>query len=309
MNDIVPAQTRATALTPKTYEQAVQFAQMIAKSSMVPPDYRGKPENILLALQLGAELGLAPLQAIQSIATINGKPAVYGDAALALVRASPLCEDVLETMAGEGEDRAAVCVAKRRGKAPVTGRFSVKEAKRAGLWGKAGPWQNYPRRMLQMRARSFALRDAFPDVLRGLIVAEEAQDYPTVDQRSTGREPIDVTPVDTKADLDAFAGIAPTESPAAPSPNAPPTPEAATRSEPVGDLLQEPAPPPLTRWKMPKDPSARDWQAFADFIDQHLSDGTSGKALRADNETALRRLRDSDPALYDSVQEKLSAGR
>jgi hypothetical protein len=50
------------------------------------------------------------------------------------------------------------------------------DAKRAGLWTKAGPWQTYPRRMLQMRARSFALRDAFPDVLKGLISVKEALD-------------------------------------------------------------------------------------------------------------------------------------
>lgn len=70
----------------------------------------------------------------------------------------------------------AVCIAKRHGSSPVTARFSVMDAKRAGLWTKAGPWQTYPRRMLQMRARSFALRDAFPDVLKGLISVEEALD-------------------------------------------------------------------------------------------------------------------------------------
>jgi hypothetical protein len=70
----------------------------------------------------------------------------------------------------------AVCIAKRHGSTPVTARFSVMDAKRAGLWTKAGPWQTYPRRMLQMRARSFALRDAFPDVLKGLISVEEALD-------------------------------------------------------------------------------------------------------------------------------------
>ena len=47
----------------------------------------------------------------------------------------------------------AVCIAKRHGSTPVTARFSVMDAKRAGLWTKAGPWQTYPRRMLQMRAR------------------------------------------------------------------------------------------------------------------------------------------------------------
>jgi len=75
---------------------------------------------------------------------------------------------------------AAVCQAKRRGYAkPTIATFSVADAKKAGLWGKSGPWQQYPKRMLQLRARGFALRDAFPDVLRGLVTAEEAQDYST----------------------------------------------------------------------------------------------------------------------------------
>ncbi len=55
--------------------------------------------------------------------------------------------------------------------------FSMDDAKRAGLAGKKGPWQDYPRRMRQMRARSFALRDAFADALRGLSVREEVMDY------------------------------------------------------------------------------------------------------------------------------------
>jgi hypothetical protein len=63
----------------------------------------------------------------------------------------------------------------------VTVSFSVSDAKRAGLWGKSGPWANYPERMLKYRARGFCLRDAFPDVLKGLITIEEANDYPTVD--------------------------------------------------------------------------------------------------------------------------------
>jgi hypothetical protein len=70
----------------------------------------------------------------------------------------------------------AVCVAKRKGRTPVTAKFSVEDAKRAGLWAKQGPWSAYPKRMLQMRARGFALRDAFPDVLKGMITAEEAID-------------------------------------------------------------------------------------------------------------------------------------
>jgi hypothetical protein len=187
-------------LAPTTFTEAMEFAKALAQSSMVPNEYRGRPENIVLAMQWGMELGLAPLQAIQNIAVINGKPSVYGDALLAMVRGSPVCEDVIEGFEGSGDTLTAICEARRKGRAPVTARFSVADAKKANLWGKSGPWTQYPRRMLQMRARGFALRDAFPDVLRGVISREEAQDYPVDVGQPRGM--VDVTP---KADLDNFA--------------------------------------------------------------------------------------------------------
>lgn len=166
------------SLAPRTFDEALRFAELAANSTLVPASYKGKPADVLLAVQLGAELGLSPMQAIQNVSVINGRPSLWGDAMLAVVRASPTCEDVVERIEGEGDAMAAVCIAKRRGASPVEARFSVADAKRAGLWNKQGPWQQYPRRMLQMRARSFALRDAFPDLLRGLVAAEEAADIP-----------------------------------------------------------------------------------------------------------------------------------
>jgi hypothetical protein len=172
-----------------TFEDAFRFSKLVATSDFAPKDFRGKPESCLLAIQHGAELGLSPMQSLQSIAVVNGRPSVYGDTALAVCKGSPVCEWVRETIEGEGEHMIAVCQAKRRGDAqPVESRFGVAEAKKAGLWGKQGPWTQYPRRMLQMRARGFALRDAFPDVLRGLVTAEEAADYTHVET-----EPVRVT--------------------------------------------------------------------------------------------------------------------
>jgi len=183
---------------PATITEAMEFSKMLADSSMVPRAYQGKPQDIMVCVQWGYEIGLQPMQALQNIAVINGKPSVYGDAAMALVQASPVCEGVEEYMEGEGTaNPVAVCVANRKGRKPVTARFSVEDAKRAGLWGKQGPWQAYPKRMLAMRARGFALRDAFPDVLKGLITAEEAQDFPDEAKPQqakdiTPRNPLDV---------------------------------------------------------------------------------------------------------------------
>jgi hypothetical protein len=173
--------------------EAIEFSKMLAESSMVPRAYQGKPQDIMVCVQWGYELGLAPMQALQNIAVINGKPSVYGDAMAALVQASPVCEGIEETLENEGSaNPVAVCIAKRKNRTPVIAKFSVEDAKRAGLWGKQGPWTAYPKRMLQMRARGFALRDAFPDVLKGLISAEEAEDFPT---ENNGKSIKDITPM------------------------------------------------------------------------------------------------------------------
>ena len=185
--------TPARGLSLATMDDAFRFATMVAKSDFAPKDFRGKPESCLLAIQHGSEIGLSPMQSLQNIACINGRPAIWGDAALAVAMASPVCEYVREHIEGDGDQAVAVCEAKRRGyEKPTVARFSMVDAKRAGLAGKSGPWTQYPRRMLQLRARGFALRDAFPDVLKGLITAEEAQDYPKPEPAA--RQPVQVRP-------------------------------------------------------------------------------------------------------------------
>jgi len=192
MTHEISTQRASTGLALQTFDDAFRFAKMVAASEFAPKDFKGKPESCLLAIQHGSEVGLSPMQSLQSIAVINGRPTIWGDAALALVQSSPVCEYVREYTDGEGENLTAVCEAKRRGyPAPTVVRFSVADAKKAGLWGKSGPWQSYGSRMLSLRARGFALRNAFADALRGLITAEEAQDYPTPEP---AREPVVVRP-------------------------------------------------------------------------------------------------------------------
>lgn len=161
-------------LSPQNFEQALTFSNYLADSDLVPKDFKGKAGNCLIAMQWGAELGLKPLQALQNLAIINGRPSLWGDAVLALVRGSPACEWVIEEDNGD----TATCRVKRRGEPEQSRSFSMHDAKAAGLAGKQGPWTQYPKRMRQMRARAFALRDVFPDVLRGLPIAEEVQDTP-----------------------------------------------------------------------------------------------------------------------------------
>lgn len=153
-----------------------RFANIIAVSGFAPKGLE-KPESIMIAIQHGAEIGLGPMQALQSIAVINGRPSIYGDTALGLVRASGKLEYYTQRLEGKGDDCRAIVKCKRvNDPEPIETSFSVGDAKKAGLWGKQGPWTNYPERMLMWRARGFALRDGFGDVLKGLHIAEESLD-------------------------------------------------------------------------------------------------------------------------------------
>ncbi len=172
-------------IVPKNLDQLHRYAQWVLQSGLAPKGLNN-PAAIVVAIEHGLEIGLMPMQAVQSIAVINGRPSIYGDALLALIRSHPQCDDVEEWLEGEGENMVAHCRMVRRGKStPVERTFSVADARKAKLWSKPGPWQEYPKRMLQMRARAWAGRDCFPDALKGIQCAEEAMDMPprTVESR------------------------------------------------------------------------------------------------------------------------------
>ena len=166
--------SRQTALAPANFIEVTKFAQIMSKSDMIPKAYRGKPADMIGAIMYGYEIGLGPMQALRSVAMINGNPSLWGDAALALVQGHAEFEDIIE----EQTDEAATCIVKRKLRSPVKRTFTAADAARAGLLAKKGVWDQYRKRMLQMRARGFALRDSFADVLSGISLAEEAMDYP-----------------------------------------------------------------------------------------------------------------------------------
>lgn len=174
-----PLPAFASSLVPTSVKEAMEMATMLSKSNIVPKDFYGKPENCFVAIGFGMEIGLPPLQAVQNIMTVNGRPSLWGDAVLALVMGSGLCEQFEESSSSEAMKQGfGRCKVKRAGMKEMEVTFSMEDAKKAGLLGKPGPWQQYTGRMLQLRARSWALRDCFPDVLKGIQVREEVDDYP-----------------------------------------------------------------------------------------------------------------------------------
>lgn len=177
---------RPRPLLPRSLKEARQLAELLSTSKLVPKGF-DTPKTCLVGILYGMELGLSPISALQRMAVIEGRPTIWGDAALSLVQSSGLLQSIREDISeqedpnrrdgkdfGDGTYFVATCAVQRSGRTDlVVSSFSEKDAKRAGLWQKKGPWTDYPKRMLTMRARAFALRDAFPDVLAGLYIREE----------------------------------------------------------------------------------------------------------------------------------------
>lgn len=183
----LPTGGKIAAIVPMDIDQAYRLSKAIALSGMAPKSYGGDENKIMVGIMHGMEVGMTPMVALQSIANINGMPSLWGDGALGLVQASGLLEDIEETLAGTGDDMVATCRAVRKGRhTPIIRTFSMRDAITAGLKGKQGPWTTNPKRMLQMRARGFTLRDGFPDVLRGLGIREEVQDMGNLVEGSDG---------------------------------------------------------------------------------------------------------------------------
>lgn len=217
-NDItaVKAAGQGSAFDLLLDQRAFRAAEIMAASDLVPKMYRGRPQDILVAMVWGHSLGLQPMQALQGICVINGKPSIYGDLAIGLARSCGV--DVKESF--DESTMTATCIVTRNGQAPVVSVFSQRDAVKAKLWGKAGPWTEYPSRMMQMRARGFALRDGCADILQGLITREEAMDYPSTDAQVEIIQPSSAPaqPVRSRSDLLAEKVMTPplTETPVVP---------------------------------------------------------------------------------------------
>jgi hypothetical protein len=226
-----PAQPPYRGVQLHGFEDSLRASKVIVASGTAPrslfADGVDPVAAVWAVIQLGAEVGLTPMASVQNIALINGRPGLYGPAMLAVVEASGKLESIEEWIEGEGDARTAYCRVKRIGRPAHTASFAVADSKRAGLWDKRGkngsltPWQQYPDRMLMMRARSFALKDRFPDVLMGLGQgsAEELADIPVDDPPPKSATAADLPPAPPQSAKSATVSVLPNADPAPPKPS------------------------------------------------------------------------------------------
>jgi len=162
----------SSELVPASLDSRITYSKALAASDLLPKQYRGAPANVLVALEYGAALGLAPMAAIQGIHVVEGKPTASAQLIGALVRNAGHRLRVT----GDNDQAVAVIVRSDDPDFEFRAEWTMERAKQAGLAGKA-VWKQYPAAMLKARAITEVARDACPEVLSGVAYTDEELDH------------------------------------------------------------------------------------------------------------------------------------
>ena len=199
-NRHVPMAKSGFSLVAGNFEEAMKIANMLAGSKLVPQQYQGHPEDVLIACSWGESLGLKPLSALNAIAVVNGRPQLFGDALKALIMKHGTIEENWDN-----EQGVWTMTAHRKGFPDVTWSYGYNDAIAAGhvsynpqsnTFGlgarKSDAWVKYTKRMCQLKCRNFVIRDAFPDVIQGIDIEGSDDDVMQISEVQT--EPVTEVP-------------------------------------------------------------------------------------------------------------------
>jgi len=164
---------------PTSFHEMQEYCNYLATSKLCPEAVRGRPADVFMIVQTGAELGLHAIQSLKTFGIINGMPFAYGDGFLGIIKTHKDFEDMKLWFEGKIEDRTltAYCMMKRKNQSPITESFNMKDADRAGLLNKGSKsaWGAYTNIMLQRRAIAKVGKFTFPDALYGIPHEDDIQ--------------------------------------------------------------------------------------------------------------------------------------
>lgn len=147
----------------------IEHAKIVAQSSLIPPEYRGKPADIVWAMDIGDALGVPYTQVMQSMVVARGKMTMSADLMGAVVRRAGHKLRLRE----DGDSVTATLIRADDTDYEFTVTWDKAKAQAAGLWGSRGPWQQYPRQMLRARAITEVCRQGASDALAGTVYTPE----------------------------------------------------------------------------------------------------------------------------------------
>ena len=171
----------------QAFNNLFKIGNVLSKTQLVPDNYRNKPEDCTIAIDIANRSGMSPLSVMQNLYVVKGKPQWSGQACIAMIRASKEFEHVKPVMVGErGTDDWGcyfIAVDKSDGEVVTGTLVTIKMAKDEGWYDKPGSkWKSMPEQMLQYRAAAFFARVHMPNTLMGFQVEGEVEDISAPDK-------------------------------------------------------------------------------------------------------------------------------
>lgn len=167
---LAPAPTPGFSYITAGLQERADYIARLAPSTILPSAYRGNAANAFVAAETGAALGLEPLQALASIAVINGRATLSSDLMAAVIRRAGHTLRIVEN-SPESVTATLIRADDKTFKFEVT--WDKDKAVKAGLWGQRGPWSQYPTQMLRARAITEVARQGASEALMGMIYSPE----------------------------------------------------------------------------------------------------------------------------------------
>lgn len=182
--ELLPAVVNQTPQTSSfndsgSFEHAQRVAKMLASSTLIPKDYQGNIQNTMIALELANRIGASPLQVMQNLYIVHGKPSWSSSFIVASINACGKFSPLRYEMAGEGDSLSCKAWAydAKTGDKLEGPKVTIEMAKKEGWFNKSGSkWQTMPELMIRYRSAAFFGRLYAPEILMGMHTMEEAND-------------------------------------------------------------------------------------------------------------------------------------
>lgn len=158
-----------TDYSPAHWQAMKEMAKEFHASGALPA-HLNNAARVVMVLQAGAEMGIPPMQAVNTLYIVNGKVAMEGRAMLKKLKLGGI-----KVTWKESTDTKCTVVLERDGEEAYEESFTIEEAARAKLTAKDN-WTKFPKVMLRWRALAQAQRFYCPDVTEGLYLIEEMAD-------------------------------------------------------------------------------------------------------------------------------------
>jgi hypothetical protein len=167
------------------FENAQRIAKALASSALVPKEYQGQGglANTLVAMEIAQRMGLSPLQVMQNLHIIHGRPSWSSQFIIAMINGCGRFTPLDYKMSGEGDGLSCFAYATEltTGKELKGPTVTMAMAKREGWATKTGSkWQTMPDLMIRYRAAAFWGRLYVPEFLVGMKTQEEVIDIEPV---------------------------------------------------------------------------------------------------------------------------------